>query len=173
MVVIPRVILDTGPLLDLLLYRFWSEQGRPVDENRLTCRTKFNISPDHISQFLGMCRNIIFVPGVIVEVGRLARDEIGRTPGKSSVLSPAAFWRFAIRELHQMGADERWTRFLLLDQTLIEELGPTDAALIRCAEEMGERRAPIFTHDEPLWGRCRRQGVACIITSEILQWLDT
>lgn len=165
------MILDTGPLLDLLLYRFWSEQGRPIDENRLACRKQFNVSPEQLSRFLGDRRGIICVPGVFVEVGRLARDEIGRSAGRSREASLAPFWRVAIRELQRMGVDERWTRFLLLDQGLIEEVGPTDAALIRCAQETGEERVPILTHDEPLRGRCRRQGVSCMLTSEILEWL--
>jgi hypothetical protein len=154
-----------------LLYRFWSEQGRPIDENRLVCRKQFNVGPKQLSQFLGTCRSIIFVPGVFVEVGRLARDEIGRSSGTSRETSLASFWRVAIRELQRMGADERWTRFLLLDRALIEELGPTDAAIVRCAQETGEERVPILTHDEPLKGRCRRQSVSCMLTSEILVWL--
>ena len=168
---IPRVIIDTGPLFDLLLYRFWREQGRPIDENRLNCRKQFNVSPEQISRFLGLCQGIIFVPGVFVEVGRLARDELGRSAGQSRGMSLTPFWRIAIRELQQMNADERWARFLSLDQTLIEEFGPTDAALIRCAEEMGEERVEILTHDEALRGRCLRLHVSCILTSEILERL--
>lgn len=165
---IPRVIIDTGPLFDLLLSRFWSEQGRLIDENRLACRKQFNVSPEQLSRFLGLYREIIFVPGVFVEVGRLARDEIGRSARQSRGTSLTPFWRIAIRELQQMNADERWVRFLSLDQTLIEELGPTYAALIRCAEEMGEERVEILTHDEALRGRCLRLRVSCILTSEIL-----
>ncbi len=168
---IPRVIIDTGPLFDLLLFRFWSEQGRPIDENRLNCRKQFNVSPEQLSRFLGMCRGIIFVPGVFVEVGRLARDELGRSAGQSRGRSLTPFWRIAIRELQQMNADERWTRFLSLDQALIEEFGPTDAALIRCAQETGEERAAILTHDKPLRGRCRRQRIPCMLTSGILEQL--
>jgi hypothetical protein len=70
----PRIILDTGPLLDLLLYRFWSEQGRSVDHSRLVCRKQFNISPEQISRFLERHQSIIVVPGVFVEVDRRARD---------------------------------------------------------------------------------------------------
>lgn len=168
---IPRVILDTGPLLDLLLYRFWSEQGRPIDENRLACRKQFNVSPEQLSRFLGMCRGVICIPAVFVEVGRLARDEIGRWAGRPRGMSLAPFWRIAIRELQQMNTEERWSRFLSLDQTLIEELGPTDAALIRCAQETGEERVAILTHEQFLWGLCRSQDVSCMLTSEILGWL--
>jgi len=60
--VIPRVILDTRPLFDLLLSRFWSEQGRPIDENRLACRKQFNVSPEQLSRFLGMCRGSSLFP---------------------------------------------------------------------------------------------------------------
>ncbi len=168
---IVRVILDTGPLLDLLLYRYWSEQGHPIDDSRLLCRKQFNVSPEQLSRFLGTCRAIIFVPGVFVEVGRLARDEIGRSTGRAQGRPLGLFWRVAIRELQLMGADERWTKFLLLDGKFVEELGPTDAALIRCAQEAAEERVPILTHDERLWGRCRREGITCMITSEILRAL--
>lgn len=168
---IPRVILDTGPLLDFLLYRFWSEQGRPIDENRFACRKQFNVSPEQLSRFLGMRRGVIFVPGVFVEVGRLARDEIGRSAGQSRGASLPQFWRIAIRELQQMNAEERWVRFLSLDQALVEELGPTNAALIRCAQGTGEERVAILTHDHFLWGLCRSQDVSCMLTSEILGWL--
>lgn len=166
---ISRIILDTGPLLDLLLYRFWSEQSRPVDENVLICRKQFNVGPEQLSRFLGNCQGITFVPGVFVEVGRIARDILRHSTQRG--ISMAPFWRFTIRELKQMGVDERWTKFLSLDRKLIEELGPTDAALIRCAHEAGEERTPILTHDEHLRGRCRREGVSCMVTSEILRWL--
>lgn len=151
-----RVILDTGPLFDLLLSRFWSGQGRPNDENRLACCKQFNVRPEQLSRFLGMCQGIIIVPGVVVEIGRLARDEIERSGGQRRGTSLAPFWRLVIRELQQVNADERWARFLSLDQGLIEEFGPTDTALIRCAQETGEERVPILTHDEHLWGRCQQ-----------------
>lgn len=166
-----RVILDTGPLFDLLLFRFWSVQGRPIDENRLNCRKQFNVSPEQLSRFLGMCRGIIFVPSVFVEVGQLVRDEIGHSAGQPREISLAPFWRLVIRELHQMNVEEKWVRFLSLDQGLIEEFGPTDAALIRCAQETGEERVPILTHDQHLWGRCQQQRISSMLTSEILSWL--
>lgn len=163
-----RVILDTGPLFDLLLFRFWSERGRHIDENRFICSKQFNVSLELLSRFLGRYHEIVSVPGVFVEIGRLARDELGRSAGQSRGASLAPFWGIATRELRQMNLDERWTKFLSLDQNQIEEFGPTDAALIRCAQETGEERTEILTHDAPLWGRCRRQGVSCILTSEIL-----
>jgi len=166
-----RLILDTGPLLDLLLYRFWSEQGRSIDENRLMCRKKFNVSPEQISRFLVRYQSIIVMPGVFVEVGRLARGQLGQSTGQSRELPLAPFWRIVTRELHQMGVEERWVSFLSLDHTLLEQFGPTDAALMHCAQETGEERAPILTHDQPLYGRCRRQQISCILTSEILQRL--
>lgn len=169
---INQVILDTGPLLDLLLYRYWRDQGRPVDESRLLCRKQFSVSPEQLSEFLGNCTGIIFVPGVVVEVGRLARDEIRLSRPRSRRMVLSLFWRLAIRELELMGADERWTRFLLLEGRHVEEVGPTDAALIRCARDAGEH-APILTHDELLWGLCRKQRVPCMVTSEILRWIYT
>ncbi len=167
----PRIILDTGPLLDLLLYRFWSEQGRSIDENRLQCHKQFNVSPEQISRFLGRHQGVIVVPGVFVEIGRLARDQLGRSTGQSRELPLAPFWRVATRELRQMGVEERWVSFLSLDQTLLEDFGPTDATLIRCAQEAGEERVQILTHDHPLYGRCRSQQISCKLTSEILQEL--
>jgi len=167
----PRIIVDTGPLLDLLLYRFWRERGRAINENRLICWKQFNVSPEQISQFLGRYQGIIVVPGVFVEVGRLARDELGHAAGQSRELPLAPFWRVVIRELRQMGVEERWVRFLSLDQTLVEELGPTDTALIHCSQETREERVPILTHDQPLHGQCRRQQISCILTSEILDRL--
>ena len=167
----PRLILDTGPLFDLLLFRFWSEQGHSIEENRLTCRKQYNVSPEQISRFLGKHQSIIIVPGVFVEVGRLARDQLGRSTRQSRELSLASFWRIVFRELRQMDIEERWASFLSFDQTLLEEFGPTDASLIRCAQETGEERVPILTHDQPLYGRCRRQQISCILTSEILSQL--
>jgi hypothetical protein len=152
------------------LYRFWSDQSRPIDENRLVCSKQFNVSPLQLSRFLGSCQRIILVPGVIVEVGRLARDELVHPTG-SREFSLAPFWRLTIRELKLMGIDERWTSFLLLDGEIVGELGPTDAALIRCAQELGQEHIPILTHDQPLWGHCRKVHVSCMVTSEILPWL--
>jgi hypothetical protein len=166
-----RIIVDTGPLFDLLLFRFWSEQGRPIDENRLACRKQFNVSPKEISQFLGRHQGIIVVPGVFVEIGRLARDELIHTAKQSKEPPLGRFWRAATREFRQMGIEERWASFLSLDQTLVEEFGPTDTALIRCSQETGEERVPILTHDHPLHGKCRRQQISCKLTSEILQAL--
>lgn len=159
------VILDTGPLLDLLLYRFWSEQGRPVDETRLICSKQFSVTPLQLFRFLGSCRRIVLVPGVIVEIGQLGRNEI--------VGSLARFWRFTIRELELMRIDEKWTRFLLLDRQVVEQFGPTDAALIRCAQELSEEHIPILTHDQPLWGYCRKTRISCMVTSEILSSVYT
>jgi hypothetical protein len=167
----PRLILDTGPLFDLLLFRFWNGQGRPIDENQLECRKQFNVSPEQISRFLGRYQSIIVVPGVFVEVGRLARGILNRSLGSGKRELVASFWRFALRELQQMSIDEQWIRLLLLDSQLLEDFGPTDATLIRCAQETGEERVSILTHDQPLHGRCRRQQISCILTSEILQRL--
>ncbi len=164
---IHQVILDTGPLLDLLLYRLWSGQGRAVDENRMVCRQKFNVSPEQLSRFLGNCTKLIFVPGVFVEIGRLARDEFRVSARRARETALSLFWRVTIRELMLMGVDERWARFLLLDGRHVEELGPTDASLIRCAKDASER-APILTHDEALWGLCHKESVPCMVTSEIL-----
>ena len=164
---IASVILDTGPLLDLLLYRFWSDQGHPIDENRLLCRKHFNVSLEQLSRFLGNCKEIISVPGVLVEVGRLARDELRLPARRTRGMALYLFWRVAIRELRLMGVDERWTRFLLLDEKHVEQVGPTDAALIRCAKDASEH-AFILTHDEPLWGICKKERVPCMVTSEIL-----
>ena len=166
------VILDAGPLLDLLLYRFWTDQRRPVDENRLIC-TQLGVSPQQLSRFLGSCPRIFLVPGVIVEVGRLAREEVVYWRGKAKKLSLASFWRLTIRELKLMGIDEKWTKFFFLDRKIVEELGPTDAALIRCAQELSQERIPILTHDQPLWGQCHKVHVSCMVTSEILPWIYT
>jgi rRNA-processing protein FCF1 len=163
-----RIILDTGPLLDLLLYQFWKEQGYSIDENRLQCRKQFNVSPEQISRFLGVQQSILVVPGVFVEMGRLARDAIGRVPNRAKGGSLASFWGIATRELRQMRIDEKWTTFLSLEQNAIEEVGPTDAALMRCAQDTGEERVPILTHDEALRGRCHKQQIRCLLTSEIL-----
>lgn len=166
---VTRVILDTGPFLDLLLYGFWTERGRSVDESQLVCRSKFNVSPEQLSRFLGNCLSIIFVPGVLVEIERLARDKIGRAVSRRMSLAP--FWRYTVTELGRMRVDEKWTKLSSLDTALIEDLGPTDAALIRCSQETGQQRIPILTHDEPLWGICRREGIACMVTSDILRWI--
>jgi hypothetical protein len=165
--VINQVILDTGPLLDLLLYRYWRDQGRPVDESRLLCRKQFNVSPEDLSRFLGNCTTLIFVPGVFVEIGRLAREEFRVSARRARETALSLFWRSTIRELRFMGVDERWARFLLLDGRHVEELGPTDASLVRCAKDASER-APILTHDEPLWRLCHKESVPCMVTSEIL-----
>ncbi|MGE0820877.1 MAG: hypothetical protein AB7G75_00425 [Candidatus Binatia bacterium] len=164
----PRLILDTGPLLDLLLHRFWSEQGRSIDENQLQCRKQFNVSPEQISKFLGRHQSIIVVPGVFVEVGHHAQVQLGKATKQSGELPLAPFWRMVVRELRQMNVEERWISFVSLEQTLLEDFGPTDATLIRCAQETGEERMPILTHDRSLHGRCRRLQISCKLTSELL-----
>jgi predicted nucleic acid-binding protein len=97
-------------------------------------------------------------PQVIAEIHRHAEEKLeDRNLG--------SFWKFAQKELSELGLHEEMVRLLEMDVNILSDFGPTDTAIVHLSHQI---RQPVLTEDGKLATKCRSWELQVLSVTDIL-----
>jgi hypothetical protein len=166
-----RYYLDTGPLLDHLLLRYFSRvQHCAVTDVRLdepisskVCYLKNSQQRLAYAKLTRRHRLLATTPGVVVEIYRHICE--------IRSLDLRLFWRGVEEEFTAMGLSEVFVAFEDLTAAGLAARGPVDQALVILARR--ERAHCIVTGERKLRGWCRENEVPCVDVDELIELMAT
>lgn len=139
------LILDTGPLWELVLYGCVVRLGFEKRRTDLTF-VRETRQYDRLSSFIGSFRKRTTTPGVIAEISRRIQDT---RPGHSAV------WVLFRNELVQMGMEEELIKLLEMPTELVSAYGAVDTSILSLGLRHSALRPCILTGDNPLRQECQ------------------
>jgi hypothetical protein len=155
--IFPRFpIVDTGPLFDFLLWQFSESIGNP----KILIALEYIKSEPYrkaVRWYFRVARPIRTCPQVLAEIHRHAQKIRG--------LNLGVFWKFAQRELSELGLKEQLIELIHMPSDTLASFGPTDTALIQIA--FGLPSQPVFTEDTRLAVDCRRKQISVLSIAEV------
>lgn len=163
MQLIPRnPIVDTGPLFDFLLWRF-SESFEILTLLSGLRYLRTRTYKKSIQWYFTVAKPITTCPEVIAEVHRHAEGIL-----RGSRLGD--FWRFAQKELIELGLSEKLVELIQMDGDTLSSLGPTDTALLHLSRQI---RQPVLTEDGKLATKCRGWELPVLsVTDVVAYWQE-
>lgn len=146
-------ILDTGPLLELLVIRYQESFGAKWPDPHFQIHSL--VTSADVSMFTaflaGARGRLRTTAGVVAEMNRTVQE--ARKFGGPAV--PARFWSLAREEFRQLQVDERLVRLLDMQSRSLSEFGPTDASLLALADaEDTPKPCTVLTGDSDFFRRC-------------------
>jgi len=153
------LILDTGPIRELVLFHAVSEFK--LEKLRRSLRFINDAeSYDRCSQFVASFTNTMTTSAsVVVELYHWIRET--EPHGQSRL------WRRVYEEFRNMGMDEEVIRLLEMDVDFVLRFGPVDASLLELARRHAASNPLILTTDSPLYGECKKSGLNVCHIDEI------
>lgn len=152
------LILDTGPIHELLLHRavfhFGFEKLRPKLQ-WLTTPASYNRCSELIASF----RRKMTSAYVVSELNYWIR--------KTEDKGQAKLWYRAYSEFRDMGMTEEVTPLLAMDIDMVAHFGPTDASLIELATLHQSEDPVVLTVDRKLCGHCLKVGLGVRLLQEL------
>ena len=145
------MILDTGPIRELVLFHAVSEYG--FEKLRRTLRfIKDEESYNRCSEFISSFRQATTTSAsVVLELYNWIRETEDRGQSK--------LWRRVYEEFQNMGMNEEVVRLLDMDVEFVLRFGPVDGGLLGLARRYAGRNPLILTTDSPLHGECKKAGL--------------
>lgn len=153
------LILDTGPLWELLLFqavhqlkfeRLRGELHYLLDEERFF----------RLSTFTSKFQRKTTTPSVVAELGfKVLRTDPG---------GQIRMWSRLHDEFVNMRMDEEIVRFAEMPLTLVAKCGVVDCSVFELGRRHSELRPQILTIDGELRAECRRAGLQALHLSEII-----
>jgi len=116
-----------------------------------------NFYRESVQWYFTEAKPITTCPEVIAEIHQHAERVRGLRLGD--------FWRFAQKELMELGLREEMVRLLEMDVNILSDTGPTDAALVHLSHQI---RQPVLTEDGKLRTKCRSWELPVLGITEIL-----
>ena len=168
MSIIPRAVVDTGPLYSILVLKY---------SITLSPRAAAAMIPkSRISEYLreaGLQRAMVYLFDGMQTI-LTSSHVIGELQGLQNLQgdSQRAFWLFAMNWLSSKGLDERLLRLLDLNaetrsQSAVCEIGPTDTGLLELAFREG---TVLLTDDRNTLARLAwAQGIDCRLVMNVLE----
>jgi hypothetical protein len=150
------LILDTGPIRELIAYRAVNELRFFSLDRELA---NF-VSPEayrNCTAFLSSFRKKVTTASAVAELNFWIRDT-GSTGQRE-------LWQLVHEEFSRIGMDEETIRFLDMDLDLVARYGPTDVSLLEIARRNVSQNPVVLTLDTRLYGEC----LEAQISSELLQ----
>ena len=144
------VILDTGPLWELVLYQAVTQLGFVSLRRNLT----HFVSPEAYSNcgsFLAAFGQRVTSASVVAELYRHIR--------KTEPRGHSQLWKQVYEEFERMGMDEHVVKLLEMAPDLVTLYGPTDASLIEIAQRNIRQTPVILTLDNRLHAECKRSQI--------------
>jgi hypothetical protein len=144
------LILDTGPIRELVLYHAVSEFGF----EKLRDELRFIKDAESYNR-----NRLTTTAGVVVELYHWIRatEEHGRSK----------LWGRVYDEFQNMGMDEELVQLLLMDESLVVRCGPVDASLLQLARLHFAHNPLILTVDWSFHGECTKSGLKVSHLDEI------
>ena len=146
------LILDTGPIRELVLFYAVSEFG--LENLRRNLRfIKDAESYGRCSRFLASFKQMTTTSAsVVVELYHWIRET--EPHGQSKL------WGRVYEEFRNMGMDEEVVKLLDMDANFVIRFGPVDGSLFGLARRHANRNPLILTADSPLYGECKKVGLS-------------
>lgn len=144
------LILDTGPLWELVLYSAVNELGFETLKQELR---HLSGKPDYkrLTDFIASFSKRTTTPHVVGEISSKIRKT--REKGHSAI------WGVVYREFLNMGMDEDVMKLLGMPQQLVSDFGVVDAGILRLASSLGRMKPLVLSIDGALIAECRRAGL--------------
>jgi hypothetical protein len=144
------LILDTGPLRELVAYRAVNELRFTNLRSELTNLADSN-AYQKCGAFLSFFGKKISSPCVVAELNLWIR--------KTPTVGQRRLWQLAREEFTNMSLDEYLIRFLDMDLNLVVKYGPTDGSLIEIARQNINQQPVVLTLDSKLYGECCKSQI--------------
>ncbi len=143
------LILDTGPIRELVLFHAVSEYRFEKLRGSLEF-IKHQDSYKRCSKFVASFRAVTTSASVVVELYHWIRmtDRDGQ----------AKLWRRVYEEFTSMNMGEEVVRFLEMNVDLVSRFGPVDCSMLGLAQRHVNQNPLVLTSDDPLCGECRKAG---------------
>jgi len=155
------LILDTGPIRELVLFHAVSEFH--LENLRKTLRyLKDEESYKRCSEYIASFRQMTMTSAsVVVELYHWIRDT--EPHGRSKL------WQRVYEEFRNMGMNEEVVRLLDMDASFVTRFGPIDGSLLELARRHAPKNPMILTTELPLCGECRKGGLSVSHIYEVTQ----
>jgi hypothetical protein len=152
------VIVDTGPIWELILFRAVNELGFASLRN--------NLQPFYTPQAYENCGDFLSSFGkkitsssVVAELYRKIRD--------TDPNGHRRLWQQVYEEFTNMEMDEDIVKLLDMDLELVSNRGPIDVSLIEIARRNSNQDPVILTLDTKLHAECRKAQIGSALLIEV------
>ncbi len=144
------LILDTGPIRELVLFHAVDQLGFEGLRNNLVCIVD-RASYVRCSKFIGSFRRKSTSASVVAELNYWIRhtDRTGQVK----------LWDRVYEEFRGMGMDEQVVKLLDMNPGLVAKFGPTDVSLLEIARGNGNLSPLVLTVDRDLHRECLMAGL--------------
>lgn len=155
-------LLDTGPLIDLLVLRYLAESRRRWPDSKFQFQAlRTPLDQEDFEKFVKANRGYLGTSsGVITEIYRfLQRAENEVRPPRAQKDFRNASWRLVCATLRDLEIDERTVPVVEMKEQALADFGPTDAGLLALAMRSGDEVGGgivVLTADRGLVELCRR-----------------
>jgi hypothetical protein len=144
------LILDTGPLRELVLYH----AVHHLRFESLKSKLRFILNAEsyrRCGEFIGSFRRKTNSASVVCEINHWIRATERTGQWK--------LWNRVYDEFKNMGMDEDVVKLLDMDKSLVARLGPVDVSLLEIAKRHSSLSPIILTIDSELYADCVRAGL--------------
>ncbi len=154
------LLLDTGPLRELILYSAVENLGfarRRREIQFLQTEGRYQ----NLSAFISGFRKRTTTPHVVSEMSSwiLRTFESGR----------ANIWRLVFDEFTRMQMDEQTIELLRMPCESVIRLGATDSGLLEAASELGAWSTTVLSIDHALVAECRGAGLQALHLRDVVE----
>jgi hypothetical protein len=152
------LIVDTGPIWEIVLYRAVTELGFTGLSRNLT----HFLSPEayeNCGSFLSAFGKKTTSASVVAEIYRQVQ--------KTEPRGHEQLWEQVYEEFERMGMAEDVVNLLDMDSDLVTHFGPTDVSLIEIARRNLDQKPVILTLDRRLHAECMRALVRSDLLIEV------
>lgn len=156
----PRILLlDTGPLWELILYAAIRDLGYAGLRRELRFLNSGE-QYDNLTAFIAQYRRRVTTPHVVSEISAWVIRIIKM--GRSS------FWSLVFDEFTKMGMDEETLDLLNMPVDLVASLGAADVSLFKVASGFEPGMSTVLSVDRALISECKNAGLSAQHLYEVI-----
>ncbi len=152
------LILDTGPIRELVLFRAVRRFGFESLQDDLRF-IKNKDSYDRCGQFISLFNRKTTSASVVAELHHWIRTT--ERTGQEKL------WNRVYEEFRGMNMDEEVVKLVEMDISLVARFGPVDVSLLELARRHARRDPLVLTIDSRLHSECNRAGIGVSLLYEV------
>ena len=162
--ILPRVlILDTGPLWELILYSaVHNLYFKRLEPELRFVRTALEYR--RLTEFISSFPRRTTTPHVVAEISRKTRG----TERKGH----AQIWGIVYEEFRQMRMDEELVKLLSMPRDLVAKMGVVDVSIRDLGLRLASTQPLVLSVDSALVSECQKQRVEVRLLSEVISGLN-
>ncbi len=147
------LIMDTGPLWELVLYSAVHELGFIRLKPELK-HLRDRASYQRLSAFIARFQRKTTSSYVVAEISAWVK--------RTEKSGHANIWRLVYDEFASMGMEESVLKLLELPFQIVADKGAVDASVLELGLRFANQRPKVLTIDSPLLAECNRNGLSAI-----------